>query len=445
MSEAKFRDIAQLIEARIDEGVYPANAKLPPHRELAAEFNTTPVTISKAYKLLAELKRVESFVGRGTFVIGPSALSTAIQAKDGEGFNFSILQPCIHLNLRQVRQAYRDATETLDVSLLAYAEQSGHEAHRQSGVKWLQRFGVTDASIENTLLTSGAQQALSLVINTLTQPGDVIAAESLTYPGILAVAELSSRNVVPVEMDAQGLCPKALKRVLKTDKPKLVITLPSHQNPTGITMGEKRKAEIAKVMATSSAYLVEDDIYAFLNDEVITSISSRIPDKGIYLTSLSKAISPAMRCGYIKAPLHLIPLLNAHIRAEIWLASPLNFMVATQLIDSNTAFTLAEGQRSEAKARQRMTENILGPFEQTPSGFHVWLPLPPHWSAERFTTEAKKEGITLSSGVHFSANGKEDKHVRLSLMAIASRATFEEGLETLRQLLTKKPLPNVEF
>ncbi|SKA72514.1 PLP-dependent aminotransferase family protein [Enterovibrio nigricans] len=445
MSEAKFRNIAVHIEARIDEGTYPAGAKLPPHRDLAAEFNTTPVTISKAYKLLAEYKRVESFVGRGTFVVTPPALGQAIQAQDGGGFNFSILQPCMPLNFSYVRQAYRDAAESLDVSLLSYTENSGHDDHRLAGVQWLQQFGVTDANIGNTLLTSGAQHALSLVIAALSQPGDVIAVEALTYPGILAIGELSSRTVVAIDMDEHGLCPQHLKKTLKVHKPKLVITLPSHQNPTGITMTEERKAHIAKIMGLSSSYLVEDDIYAFLNPDITTSISTRIPEKGIYITSLSKAISPAMRCGYIKAPEHLIPILNAHIRANIWLASPLNFHAATQLIQSKVAHKLALVQKEEAQARQKIATEILGSRHHARSGFHIWLPLPPHWSSEGFTAEAKRHNITISSGLHFSTNEKENKHVRISLMAIGTRTQLKDGLKEIKALLDSKPLPNVEF
>ncbi|MDD1781012.1 PLP-dependent aminotransferase family protein [Enterovibrio sp. ZSDZ35] len=445
MSEAKFRDIAQQIEARIDEGHYPAHSKLPPHRELAAEFNTTPVTISKAYKLLAEHKRVESFVGRGTFVLAPPSLGQAIQAQDGEGYNFSILQPCMHLNLSQVRQAYRDATEYLDTALLSYTEGSGHQAHREAGVKWLKHFGVSDANLENTLLTSGAQHALSLVISALTQSGDVIAVEALTYPGILAISELSNRSIVSVEMDEYGLCPKSLKRVLKTHKPKLVIALPSHQNPTGATMNASRKKDIAKIISSSSTYLVEDDIYAFLNDDITPAISTLAPDRSIYITSLSKAISPAMRCGFIKAPDYLIPTLNAHIRADIWLASPLNFVAATQLIQSNAALTLAAAQKAEAEQRQHLAKEVLGTHCVNGSGFHLWLPLPRHWSSERFTAEAKRRDITVSSGVHFSSDGKGESHIRLSLMAIRSQDQLKAGLLALKSLIETKPLPNVEF
>lgn len=445
MSETKFKDIANQITSRIEQGIYAAGAKLPPHRELANELGTTPATVSKAYKLLAELGRVESFVGRGTFVRDKSALSQVIQPQHQElDFNFSILQPCLGLNLNALTQAYSRAAETLSPTLLAYADDSGHSSHRAAGAIWLQKHGLQSASFENVLLTNGAQHALSLLVETLTEPGDIIAVEALTYPGILAIANLAGREVVSVNLDDDGLCPKHLRKVIKQHSPKLVICIPSHQNPTGITMSVSRRQAIADVIKASSAYLVEDDIYAFLNNAPIPAISDLLPQQSIYITSLSKAVSPAMRCGYIKAPDALLPVLAAHIRANIWLASPINFAAATDLIEQGTAFELARAQLREAEYRQTVAADILKDFYETASGFHIWLKLPEHWRVDRLVEEAKKRAILVSHGGYFSV-GDTPNCVRLSLMSISSRDRFEEGLGQFAELLASKPMPFSDF
>ncbi|MDW6002656.1 aminotransferase-like domain-containing protein [Vibrio mangrovi] len=435
MSEAKFKQIAQTIISRIVEGHYPPNSKLPPHRVLADELNTTPVTVAKAYKLLAEQNRVESFVGRGTFVCGESRLSQAIHVSEDESeFNFSILQPCLSYNIMALQDAFQKAAGHITPQLIGYAEYSGHQQHRQVGVQWAAQYGLSGGTTQNTLLTDGAQNALSLLIEALTKPGDTIAVESLTYPGILAIASLMRREVVGVEMDEHGMIPEALQQALQTARPKLVIVIPSHQNPTGINMPPERRESIARIIRDSQTWLIEDDIYGFLNPEPVPAICNWIPEQGFHVTSLSKAISPALRCGFIKVPESQISTINAHIRAGIWLSSPFNYEVAAELMSSGQAFELAKQQQLLAQQRQQIVREILQTETSSQQGYHVWLRLPQHWPQERFVLEASKRHLMVSSGSYFAVRQPTD-HIRLSLMSINSEQRLREGLHQLKALM----------
>jgi DNA-binding transcriptional MocR family regulator len=436
MSGIKFHKIAQIIEQRIDKGDYPASSKLPTHRLLASELNTTPATVAKAYHLLADQGKLESFVGRGSFVCGPSVLNQAIQApEEQDSFNFSILQPCLHKNLRPLQKAYQQAGNGLTTDLIGYAEHSGHEAHRQAGVAWAKHFGLEGGNTDNTLLSNGAQHALSLLIHALTKPGDTIAVEALTYPGIIAIAKLAGRNLVGVPMDEHGMSPAGLEAVIAKSQPKLVIIIPSHQNPTGITMPALRREALARIIKQQDIWLVEDDIYCFLDQQPIPAISNFVPQKAFHISALSKALSPAMRCGYIKAPDSQIALLEAHIRANIWLPSPINYIAATALIESGEAFAIADLQRDTALQRQAIARTILPSVQCRATGYHIWLPLPPHWRQEHLAMQAKNRGIIVSSGSYFEVTGSEEHHVRLSLMAINTELRLEQGLVQLKSLL----------
>ncbi|PWI33263.1 PLP-dependent aminotransferase family protein [Vibrio albus] len=436
MSSTKFSKIAQIIEKRIDEGEYPLNSKLPTHRVLADELDTTPATVAKAYKLLADKGRLESFIGRGTFVCEPSELSMAIQAPEDEAdFNFSILQPCLHKNVLSLQKAYQVAGQQLTADLIGYTEHSGHKAHRQAGVNWAKRYGLEGGDVSNTLLTNGAQHALFLLINALTKPGDTIAVESLTYPGIMAVASLSGRNVVGIPMDGHGVIPEELEKVIAESKPTLVVVVPSHQNPTGITMPECRRREVAGIIEKHDIWLVEDDIYCFLNEEPIPAISNFIPSKSFHISALSKAISPAMRCGFVKAPQGQVTSLNAHIRTNTWLSSPINYIAATHLIDTGEAFEMAAIQRETACQRQHIAREILPQLQCHSSGYHIWLPLPESWKAERLMVEAKNKNVIVSSGSYFDVTGNEPDHIRLSLMSVSTEQRLREGLSILKALM----------
>lgn len=436
VSTSKFIRIAEVIEQKIESGEFPPSSKLPTHRLLAEELGTTPVTVAKAYKLLNEKGCLESFVGRGTFVRAHSDLDKAIQAPDEEqSYNFSILQPCLYRNLPALKNAYRQSAELLTTAVIGYTEHSGHDAHRDAGVKWAQKYGLEGANRDNMLLTNGAQHALSLLVDTLTKPGDTILVERLTYPGILAIINTSGRQIVGVEMDLHGLCPNALASAIDEHKAAMVIAIPSHQNPTGISMPESRKREIAEVINDKKVWLVEDDIYCFLDDEPIAPIANFAPDYTFHISALSKAISPAMRCGYLKAPESQVAALNANIRTHIWLASPINFIAATLLIESGEAFRLADQQREIANERQKRAREILTSIDCSASGYHIWLPLPEYWQPDRFAMEAKNRGVIVTSGSYFCTNNKTSPHVRLSLMSISNEARLEEGLQRLQSLL----------
>ncbi len=437
MSENKFNQIAEAIELRIDRGEYPVNFKLPPHRTLADELDTTPATVAKAYKLLAEKGRVESFVGRGTFVCGDVTLNQAIQPpEDEKDYNFSILQPCLYKNVPQLKKALEVASQTLSADLIGYTEHSGHEEHRRAGVEWAKYFGLEGGNTKNTLLTNGAQHALSLLINALTKPGDAIAVEALTYPGILAIASLSGRQVVAIPMDEAGMSPTELENSILQHDIKAVIVVPSHQNPTGITMPESRRKEIAKVVKDNEVWLIEDDIYCFLDQMTLPAVSNFAPDYAFHISGLSKAISPAMRCGYVKVPDRQVALINAHIRANIWLSSPINYIAATNMIDSGEAFEIAATQRSVAQRRQKIAREILTDVDSSAAGYHLWVPLPKSWPQERFMMEAKNRGVIVSSGSYFDASGEGTNHIRLSLMSVSTDERLEEGLLKLRDLMS---------
>lgn len=446
MSKAKFDEIAQIIEQRIDQGAYALNSKLPTHRQLAEELKTTPVTIAKAYNRLAEKGRVISYVGRGTFVAQSSELQSAIQApEDNTEFNFSILQPALHLNLPQLRESYQYASQQLNCELMGYVDHSGHAAHRQAGVNWAGHYGLAGGNADNTLLTNGAQHALFLLISALTQPGDTIAVEALTYPGILAIASMLGRNVVGVAMDQAGMQVDALQQAIHESAPKLVVVIPSHQNPTGVTMPEARRKEIAQVITQSECWLIEDDLYGFLNDEPIAAISNFCPAHSFHVSSLSKVISPAMRCGYIKAPESQVSLINAHIRTNSWLASPINYIAATQLIESGAAFDLALSQRRCAQQRQQLAAAIFPEIAGKFRGYHIWLPLREPVKSPELVVAAQKQDIILSGGSYFDVSGHEINHVRLSLMAINREQKMLEGLNRLKQLTRSELSPLFPF
>lgn len=438
MKRAKYQEIASKISTMIDTGEYAKGSKLPAHRELALQLKTTAVTVAKAYQLLVEQRRIESFVGRGSYVI-EDQLSNVIKAQS-TALNFSILQPCLKNNASQLKNTVLQSLENSDqAEMFGYIEQTGLLKHRIAGANWCRQYGLEVASEDDVLLTNGAQNALSNLIQAYSKEGDYIAIERYTYPGILSICKYLGRNIVAVDMDSEGMLADSLNSQCEKYKPSMVIVVPSQQNPTGATMSNNRRQAIAKVIASKQIWLIEDDIYAFLNTQPLVPISNIIPEQSFYISSLSKAIMPGLRCGYVKVPTAQRTKLIDFIRSMLWLAPPFMFEVASEMIRSGKAFKWAEEQRLIATQRQQILGEYLKGYNlsRQKSSYSCWLALPEHWSANAFTQEAKKNAILVSNSSYFSL-ANEISAVRLSVMAINSEERFVEGLKLLDSLLGKK-------
>ncbi|MCJ8298996.1 MAG: PLP-dependent aminotransferase family protein [Pseudomonadales bacterium] len=445
MSKHKYQLIAAQLRSLIDVGKYPQGSKLPAHRELAKELGTTAVTVAKAYQLLVEQGSIESFVGRGSYV-SSQYLQGVIRAQPSDKqLNFSILQPCLQQNMSVLKQLFRQKFNAIgNPQLFGYSENSGLLEHRRAGASWCTQYGLEVSNPEQLILTNGAQNALASIIALYSNQGDYIALEVQTYPGILAICKYLGRKVLPIAMDEQGMLPEALAQQCKICKPSMVIVVPSQQNPTAATMGQVRREALAKVIAQQDIWLVEDEIYAFLNTEKIPAISNFVAEKAFYISSLSKAISPGMRCGYLRVPKSQYSKVVDYIRATLWLPSPFMFEIASEMIDSGNAFRAAAQQKKIAAHRQQLVTRYLSAYklQRQRSSYSCWLHLPANWQADSFTASAKKQGLLVSSAAYFNSGGQAANAVRLSVMAIADEVDFIQGLEQLAALLA---LHNTEF
>jgi DNA-binding transcriptional MocR family regulator len=437
MNQPKYQIIAAKINQLIESGEYPKGSKLPTHRILAQQLNTTAVTVAKAYQLLVEQRKIASYVGRGSYVLG-QRLENVIHAQSGPSeFNFSILQPCLSLNNTAIKSLL--ASKALQVSdeLLQYSENSGLQRHREAGAKWCRHYGLVVDDSDDIVLTNGAQNALSSLIQLYSKEGDCIAVEAQTYPGILSICKYLRRRVVAIELDEQGMMPNALQEQCEKEKPAMVLVVPAQQNPTGATMLAKRRQQIAKVVKENQLWLVEDDIYAFLNHQQLAPIANLIPERTFYISSLSKAISPGLRCGYIKIPKDQRSTVVDYIRATIWLASPFMFELASDAINNGGAFEWAKMQKEKAQQRQLLvSQHLKQPMLRQSTSYSCWLQLPETWSTERFTAKAQEKGVIVSDASFFSA-WQSARAVRLSVMAISSDEHFVKGLQILQHLVMK--------
>jgi DNA-binding transcriptional MocR family regulator len=282
---------------------------------------------------------------------------------------------------------------------------------------------------------------MTCVIAALTQPGDTLAAEALTYPGLRALAKLLQLRVAPIAMDAQGLVPDALDAACRAAPVRALYTMPTLHNPTTATMPVARRQVLAEVAQQHGVLLIEDDVYGFLMDKPLPPLAHFAPQHSIYITSTSKSLMPALRVGYVHAPQAQIEPIAAAVRATIYSAPPLMARIVARWVTDGTAERLVAEKRSETRTRNRKAREILAGTEFTadPAAAHLWLTLPEPWRADDFVAAARRCGVGIVPAAAFAVTRQPPNAVRICLGAQTTAERVERGLARLAALLATPP------
>src|SRR3954469_13770196 len=171
---------------------------------------------------------------------------------------------------------------------------------------------------EDILVTSGGQQVIDLVCKTLLDPGDVVVAEAPTYPGAVPVFVSYQADVGQIGRDEHGMRTDVLRAELeRLDRegrvPKFIYTVPSFQNPAGVTLALERRQELVRIAHERELLVLEDNPYGLLRYEGRPLPTLYSLDGGefvIYLGTFSKILSPGLRLGWAAAPRPVLEKLN---------------------------------------------------------------------------------------------------------------------------------------
>jgi DNA-binding transcriptional MocR family regulator len=323
--------------------------------------------------------------------------------------------------------------------LLGYVPTPGHRRHRQAMAEWLAVMG-TPASPDRIILTTGAQHALLVAVMATTRPGDVVLAEDLTYSGMKDLARQSHLKLRGIAMDGEGLRVDALEAACRSTKARVLYCMPRLQNPTSAVMSERRRRQVAALAEKYRLTVIEDDVYGFLSPER-ASLSALIPERTIFVTSVSKSLFPGMRLGCVVAPPSMVEKLSAAVWTTTICVPPISADLLCGWMEDGTALRILEWKRHEVAARQAMAKRLLeGHRVQThPSSPHAWLHLPARWTAEAFAGEMRSRGIIVNASAAFSVTDQPSpRAIRLCLGTPRTRAGLEQALTRLVSALSER-------
>lgn len=430
-----YRQIVDVMARDIRDGRLQSGDKLPPHRELAHVLALSVGAVTRAYDEATERGLVTGHVGRGTFVVdlsspvenGPVDLSRNIVPVDASG---AVLEALTALRRRPAL-----------IERLSYEPTSGLDRDRQAAAAWLTRTANFDRLDWSTLICClGAQNAMAIALSALGAPEEPILCEASTFSGMKALAGLMGRQLRGVEMDDEGATSEGLNRAAAECSARLFYAVPTLQNPTARVMGLRRREEIVRVARARDLWLIEDDIYApYARQSGLPPLAALAPERTIYISSLSKIVAPGLRTGFLVAPAgDAFERCQRASRALIHSPPGMTSAIATHLIESGRADTIADAAIAEARARTAQARMVLGDLIEAPkvdASLHLWMPMG-ELDAERTVARAMHAGVRLNSPAAFGASvGLKESGLRLCVGGAANSIALEKALVTLRGIL----------
>lgn len=439
----RYLAIADRIAADLAAGVLAAGDRLPPQRRLAEALAIDFTTVARGYVEAQRRGLVESRVGQGTFVRAAPAKAAAPRPPAPELVDLSMTlppEPDDPVLIARLRRGMAEVGERL-VSLLRYQPLGGSPADKAAAGAWLGRRGLAPAP-ERLFVAPGANAALLAILSSLARPGDTVLCEALTYPGIRSICAQLGLSLIGLTMDDDGLDPEAFAEACRRSRPRALYLNPTLQNPTTITMPERRRAEVVAVARRHGVAIIEDDAYGFLPQQAPAPFAALAPELSWHIAGLSKCLGAGLRLAYVVVPdIRSGWSFAAALRAGSIMASPLTAALATAWIEDGSADALLDFLRAETAARQQLAAGILpaGCHRADPLSFNLWLELPPPWTRAAFVGQMQATGIGIVASDAFAAQGPAPEAARICLGGPIGRKPLGDALAFMAHALEHAP------
>jgi len=294
---------------------------------------------------------------------------------------------------------------------------------------------------DGLLITSGSQQALTLIATVLLEPGDRVLVEDPSYLAALQAFGLAGATPIPVPCDDDGLDPDALDALVAEHRPKLLYAVPTFHNPTGRTLPEERRRALAEAIARHRLWTVEDDPYGELRyaGEPVAPLAAREPAAPfvLALSTLSKVAAPGLRIGWVRAPEALRrPLTIAKQAADLHSSTIDQAATARWLAHTDLDVHLERLRAVYRERRDAMLAALPGAlpegstFNRPDGGMFLWVRLPEGHDAAALLPGVLEHQVAYVPGAPFFARAPDPRTLRLSFTTHAP----DEIAEGLRRL-----------
>ena len=326
-----------------------------------------------------------------------------------------------------IHSAFETMMREHGAQALQYGGGQGIPEVREQILQVMALEGITDASPDDIVTTTGSQHALDLVAKLFLDPGDVVLCESPSYVGALGTFTSYQAGIVHVDIDDDGLVPEALEQTIarlrsEGKRIKFLYTIPNFNNPAAVTMTLERRRRILDICVREHILVLEDNPYGLLyfGEPAPPAIRSMDADNVIYLGSFSKILSPGLRVGWALAPHAIREKLILAVESSILSPSTFNQWVVTEYLRQSDWQQQIEGYRDVYRERRDAMDQALREhlpqlsWTSPDGGFFTWLKLTEQLDSKEMLPRAVTELVAYTPGTAFYADGRGRHEIRLS-------------------------------
>jgi 2-aminoadipate transaminase len=273
---------------------------------------------------------------------------------------------------------------------------------------------------EDLIVTTGGQQAIDLITKTLVDPGDAVVCEAPTYPGAVPTFCSYEADVHQVSTDEDGMRIDELEGLLgalarEGRRPKFIYSVPSFQNPAGVTLSEERRRRLVEVAREHEVLIVEDNPYGLLRydgEPQSTLYSLDGGDYVLYVGTLSKILSPGIRIGWVAAPPPVLEKIGLGKQAADLCTSTLTQYFVREYFGEGRwreyIADLVEIYRDRRDAMLDALERHFPPqaeWSHPEGGLFLWATLPDYIDTTDLLAKALRENVAFVPGRAAYADG----------------------------------------
>jgi 2-aminoadipate transaminase len=336
----------------------------------------------------------------------------------------------------------QEFAEAGEVSAFQYAPTRGLAGTRAALAQRIELLQGERPADDELLITSGGIEALELVAKSFLDVGDAVVIEGPTYLGAIMAFRNFEAEIVAVPVDDDGLDVAALAGVLAGGlRPKLLYTIPDHQNPAGVTLAPERRVALVELARRYGFLVIEDVAYRELgfDGSAPASLWSLGPDVVVQAGTTSKTFFPGVRLGWAAGPADIVAQLVSAKQNTDQCAGALG----QRLFEEYVRRGWIEEQLEESRAlyagkwellRAALERTMPGGVEWTRprGGFFSWLTIP--GDAAEVAKRAAAAGVAMVPGALFYPDGRGTSNLRLSF-SMVDEALIDAGVERLAALL----------
>ncbi|MEJ0006272.1 MAG: PLP-dependent aminotransferase family protein [Steroidobacteraceae bacterium] len=439
-----YERLARDLEALIQDGTLRVGARAPSIRTLCRERATSAASVMRAYELLEARGLLEARARSGFFVTGPPAPPRkAAKARRPERVDvsqlvFQILEStrlreCVPLGsafpspelfpLRRLGHHLAYVGQRLDPWSTVEHLPPGSLALRTHIAQRYRLMGA-EVSPEEIVITAGALEALTLALQVVTAPNDIVAIEAPSFYGCLQAIEEAGRRVIEIPTDPErGVDLDVLERTLSRVPVKACWFMTTFHNPLGATMPTASQERLVRMLAAREIPLIEDNVYAELFFARERPRITKVWDRdGLVLDcgSFAKSLAPGYRLGWIAAGRFAAAVRNRKITTSIATSMPIQAAISRYLDTGVYDRHLGKLRRTLAKQQALLVSALERHFPSGCSwvrpggGYQLWVQLPQGANALELQALALAHDVSVAPGPIFSARREFSRAIRLN-------------------------------